>query len=72
MYRSLIDENDARAFIAALTLGYKGDLSDDIQEAFRASGTAHVLAVSGLHVGIIYLIINAIQIETLVILPLTR
>lgn len=58
MYRSLIDENDARAFIAALTLGYKGDLSDDIQEAFRASGTAHVLAVSGLHVGIIYLIIN--------------
>ena len=58
MYRSLIDDDDARAFIAALTLGYKGDLSDDIQEAFRASGTAHVLAVSGLHVGIIYVIIN--------------
>lgn len=60
MYRTLININDARAFIAALTLGYKDDLSDDIKEAFRASGTAHVLAVSGLHVGIIYLIINII------------
>ncbi|MCE5180119.1 MAG: ComEC family competence protein [Porphyromonadaceae bacterium] len=58
MYRSLIDNKDACAFISALTLGYRGDLSDDIQEAFRASGTAHVLAVSGLHVGIIYMIIS--------------
>lgn len=58
MYRSLIDNKDACAFISALTLGYRGDLSDDIQEAFRASGTAHVLAVSGLHVGIIYVMIS--------------
>ena len=57
-YRSLIDNQDACAFIAALTLGYRGDLSDDIQKAFRASGTAHVLAVSGLHVGIIYVMIG--------------
>ncbi|MGI6520107.1 MAG: ComEC/Rec2 family competence protein [Fermentimonas sp.] len=49
---------DALAFISAITLGYKAYLSDDLQEAFRASGTAHVLAVSGLHVGIIYVIIN--------------
>lgn len=58
MYRSLIRDKDACAFISALTLGYRGDLSEDIKEAFRASGTAHVLAVSGLHVGIIYIIIN--------------
>lgn len=58
MYRSLLHEKDACAFISALTLGYRGDLSDDIQEAFRASGTSHVLAVSGLHVGIIYVIIE--------------
>ena len=58
MYRSLIREKDACALISALTLGYREDLSDDVQEAFRASGTAHVLAVSGLHVGIVYLIID--------------
>ena len=51
-------EPDAHAFLAAITLGYKAYLSDDLQAAFRASGTAHVLAVSGLHVGVIYMVIN--------------
>lgn len=57
-YRSFQLSPDAYAFISALTLGYKADLTDDIQEAFRASGTSHILAVSGLHVGIIYALIN--------------
>jgi competence protein ComEC len=57
-YKSFGLNPDEYAFIAALTLGYKSNLSNDLQEAFRASGTAHVLAVSGLHVGIIYLILN--------------
>ncbi|HBG40193.1 MAG TPA: hypothetical protein DDW85_02110 [Porphyromonadaceae bacterium] len=57
-YRSLELSPDAYAFISALTLGYKALLTDDLQEAFRVSGTAHVLAVSGLHVGIIYIIFN--------------
>ena len=38
-------------------MGYKADLSNDVKEAFRASGSSHVLAVSGLHVGIVYFII---------------
>ncbi|OJV83244.1 MAG: hypothetical protein BGO34_16325 [Bacteroidia bacterium 44-10] len=57
-YRSFDLEGDAYAFICALTLGYKVHLSNDLQEAFRASGTAHVLALSGLHVGIIYAVIS--------------
>ena len=57
-YKSFGLNPDEYAFITALTLGYKSNLSNDLQEAFRASGTAHVLAVSGLHVGIIYLILN--------------
>ena len=59
-YRSLGLEGDTYAFIAAITLGYKAYLSDDIRKAFQASGTAHLLAVSGLHTGIIYLIITLI------------
>ena len=57
-YRSLGLEDDTYAFIAAVTLGYKAYLSDDIKEAFRASGTAHLLAVSGLHTGVIYLLLS--------------
>lgn len=57
-YRSLGLVGDTYAFIAAVTLGYKAYLSDDIKKAFQASGTAHLLAVSGLHTGIIYLILS--------------
>lgn len=57
IYKSLDLEADSYAFISAITLGYKADLTDQVKEAFSASGTSHVLAVSGLHVGIIYIII---------------
>ncbi|MEE4196922.1 MAG: ComEC/Rec2 family competence protein [Bacteroidales bacterium] len=45
------------AVLSALTLGYKEELSADIRESFSASGAMHILAVSGLHVGIIYIIL---------------
>lgn len=57
IYKSFELDNDAYSFISAITLGYKADLTDQLKDAFRASGTSHVLAVSGLHVGIIYIII---------------
>ena len=40
--------------LSALTLGYKRNLDPDIKTVFASSGAMHVLAVSGLHVGIIY------------------
>ena len=57
LYKNFDLDDDAYSFISALTLGYKTDLSDDLKDAFRASGTSHVLAVSGLHVAIIYAVI---------------
>ena len=47
-------EGDELATIGALTLGYKEDLDPSLKRRFQASGAAHVLAVSGLHTGIIY------------------
>lgn len=41
------------SLFAALLLGARGRLPDDEQEAFRIAGVAHVLALSGLHVGIL-------------------
>lgn len=45
---------DELAIVGALTLGYKEDLDPEVKHRFQSSGAAHVLAVSGLHTGIIY------------------
>lgn len=39
--------------ISALLLGTEDRLSEETQEAFRRSGAAHLMAVSGLHVGFV-------------------
>jgi len=43
--------------VAALTLGYRKELDPETRDYFASSGAMHVLSVSGLHVGIIYLIV---------------
>ncbi|HHH50696.1 MAG TPA: ComEC family competence protein, partial [Saprospiraceae bacterium] len=37
---------------AALILGYKNDLSDEMKTAYSHTGASHILAVSGMHVGL--------------------
>jgi len=44
---------DEGAIALALTLGETDGIDPDTREAFARTGTAHVLAVSGLHVGIL-------------------
>ncbi|MDP6716289.1 MAG: DNA internalization-related competence protein ComEC/Rec2, partial [SAR202 cluster bacterium] len=41
------------SFGQAVLLGIRYNLPDDITESFRASGTSHILAISGLHVGVL-------------------
>ncbi len=43
-----------RALVKALVLGLRDELDNDQKDAFVRSGTIHVLAVSGTHVGFIY------------------
>ena len=40
--------------LSALTLGYKRGLDPETKRVFSAAGAMHVLAVSGLHVGILF------------------
>ena len=54
LYRSLGFETDELAVLAALTVGDKEELSDDIVETYSVSGASHVLALSGLHIGFLY------------------
>ena len=46
--------------VSALVLGYKDELSNHTKHSFSSTGAMHVLAVSGLHVGIIYFILKSI------------
>ncbi|MES2618659.1 MAG: ComEC/Rec2 family competence protein [Bacteroidota bacterium] len=45
----------------ALLLGYKDDLDPDVVLAFSRTGTLHVLAVSGLHAALIFVILAFIS-----------
>ncbi len=45
---------DAYATIAAVTLGDKSALTAELRESYSKAGASHVLALSGLHIGIIY------------------
>ncbi len=53
-YKAAGLSGDALATTAALTLGYKDDLDPQLKSHFQKAGAAHILAVSGLHTGILY------------------
>lgn len=53
---SLDLSDEEKAVSSALLLGYRYNLSNDTEQAFAGAGAMHVLAVSGLHVGILYMI----------------
>lgn len=57
-YSSL--RKDVRDFIIAILLGYTQHLDSDTRRSFSMVGLSHMLAVSGLHIGIISSIIFAL------------
>lgn len=48
----------AGPLVAAMTLGDKTRLTDELRHAYSVSGASHVLALSGLHLGIIYMLLT--------------
>ena len=48
-------KDEEKAITKALLLGYRYDIDDNLLKAYASAGATHVLAVSGLHVGIVYL-----------------
>jgi len=59
---SLLDkrlaDRDEFATASAMVLGNRDHISDELQSAFSDTGAVHVLAVSGLHVGIVLMLFN--------------
>jgi len=55
-----VQDKGNRAIASALLVGYKTELSDEVTLSFVSTGAMHVLAVSGLHVGIIFIVFSFI------------
>lgn len=51
-------KDDVLAVVAAVTIGYKDELTDELRSVYSSSGASHVLAVSGLHIGILFAILS--------------
>ena len=57
-YRDLHLQDQDYAIVAAMTLGDKTMLSNQTKDNYSIVGASHLLAVSGLHLGIIYVILS--------------
>lgn len=58
IYRNQPIDQTELEILSALTLGYKRELDPETKRVFSAAGATHILAVSGLHVGVIYMLIS--------------
>ena len=52
--------DDEFGVAAAILLGYDDNLADEVRKNYVAAGSMHILCVSGMHVGIIYLLASAL------------
>ncbi|MCK4406529.1 MAG: ComEC family competence protein, partial [Bacteroidales bacterium] len=59
----ILERNNIRgnefAVVSAILLGYDDKLDKELVKEYSGAGAMHILCVSGLHVGIIYLLLNS-------------
>ena len=60
IYNKLLEDPEVRALASTLILGYRADLSAETLAAYSKTGTIHALSVSGMHVGLIYLVLQTL------------
>lgn len=51
-------QEQPRAFVEALLLGKRENIDPEVNNSFRDAGVIHILALSGLHVGVLLLILS--------------
>jgi len=51
---------DELAIINAILLGQRQNISEDVYTSYRNAGAIHILAISGLHIGIILIMLSSI------------
>jgi predicted membrane metal-binding protein len=61
IFYSYIKSKPIAALMAALLFGDRTGIDNELTKAFTDTGTIHILAVSGMHVGLIAMIINLLM-----------
>ncbi len=56
-FRTHVDGKEEFSVLAALILGKTEFIEQDMMQAYASAGAIHILAVSGLHVGLIYVVL---------------
>ncbi|MEF9987129.1 MAG: ComEC/Rec2 family competence protein [Bacteroidales bacterium] len=56
--KCITESKKEHAVLSAITLGSKSEIPGELKKAYSNSGAMHILALSGLHIGIIYGIIS--------------
>jgi len=52
--QNLTNKNGILGIAEALLIGYKNDLDSNLTQAYSKAGVVHIIAISGLHLGLIY------------------
>jgi competence protein ComEC len=52
------DDKNITGVAEALLIGYKEDLDKDLVQAYSNTGVVHIIAISGLHLGLIYFVLS--------------
>lgn len=65
--QSAMAPSDARAVVLAMTTGERCEISNSLRQSYSASGASHLLAVSGLHIGIVFMLINILLLPLLLL-----
>lgn len=60
MYKGLSFEGNELALLSALTVGERGDFPKELKESYSVAGASHILALSGMHLGVFYLLLTTL------------
>lgn len=57
-FRKILKNDDVYSVACTLILGYRADLDEELLSYYAKTGTIHALSVSGMHVGLIYVVLE--------------
>jgi competence protein ComEC len=58
LIKQTVSGTNELAVATAIMLGYRDYVTDEVMQAYSGSGVLHVLSVSGLHVAVLYYVLN--------------
>ena len=54
IFRKFIKEEKSLGIAEALLIGYRNDMDSELNQTYTNAGVVHVIAISGLHLGLIF------------------